>query len=158
MLEMARGGFDARPARIGSVAARLATLPAMLLASVRGAPAGAQPAEPMCRLARRTRASRPRARTVRAERRRHGAQSGFFGIALVDHLDSARLPQLARETREAGVRTVPTQALLESWTDTTSPEALADVANAARIAGVLVHGRWLSRAELDRRLAALANP
>lgn len=213
------------------------------------------------------------------------AQGGFFGIALVDHLDTARLPQLVRETREAGVRIVPTQALLESWTDTTSPEALAarpemrywvpaqvanwtmnkrnmlasepytpaqrarfttirrqaitalhrggvpfvlgsdapqvwnvpgfsvhrelealvragftpyealrtgtvhvaeylgeadrsgtvavgrradlllldgdplaDVANAARIAGVLLHGRWLPRAELDRRLAALANP
>jgi imidazolonepropionase-like amidohydrolase len=36
-------------------------------------------------------------------------------------------------------------------------DPLADVANAARVAGVAVNGRWLPRGELDRRLAALAD-
>jgi imidazolonepropionase-like amidohydrolase len=31
-----------------------------------------------------------------------------------------------------------------------------DIANAGRIAGVMLRGRWLSRTELDQRLAAIA--
>ena len=33
---------------------------------------------------------------------------------------------------------------------------LDDVANAGRISGVAVRGVWLSKAEIDRKLAALA--
>ena len=33
---------------------------------------------------------------------------------------------------------------------------LEDVSNAARIAGVMLRGRWLPRAELDRRMEDLA--
>jgi imidazolonepropionase-like amidohydrolase len=53
------------------------------------------------------------------------AQGGFFGIALVDHLDESRLPALVAATKAAGVAMVPTVALLEAWTDTTPPEVLA---------------------------------
>jgi imidazolonepropionase-like amidohydrolase len=35
---------------------------------------------------------------------------------------------------------------------------LADIANASQIGGVVLYGRWLSRADLDRRLAAIADP
>jgi imidazolonepropionase-like amidohydrolase len=33
---------------------------------------------------------------------------------------------------------------------------LADVANVSRIAGVMARGRWVSRAEIDARLEAMA--
>ena len=35
---------------------------------------------------------------------------------------------------------------------------LSDIANTTRIAGVMLNGRWMSRADLDKRLAALAGP
>jgi imidazolonepropionase-like amidohydrolase len=35
---------------------------------------------------------------------------------------------------------------------------LQDIGNSARIAGVMINGRWMSRAELDKRLASLAEP
>ncbi len=53
------------------------------------------------------------------------AQGGFFGLALVDHLDTTRIPALVRATRDAGVAMVPTQALLETWVNDTSPDVLA---------------------------------
>jgi imidazolonepropionase-like amidohydrolase len=33
---------------------------------------------------------------------------------------------------------------------------LEDITRTSRIAGVLLHGRWLSRGDLDQRLAAVA--
>ena len=35
-------------------------------------------------------------------------------------------------------------------------DPLADITNTARIAGVVVHGQWLTRADLDARLGTLA--
>jgi hypothetical protein len=37
------------------------------------------------------------------------------------------------------------------------PDPLEDIANARTIAGVMIAGRWLSRAELDDGLAQLAD-
>lgn len=53
------------------------------------------------------------------------AQGGFFGLALVDHLDTTRIPALVRATRDARVAMVPTHALIESWVDDTPADVLA---------------------------------
>ena len=53
------------------------------------------------------------------------AQGGFFGLALVDHLDLSRLPALVAATKAAGVAMVPTQSLMESYVDDTPPAVLA---------------------------------
>ena len=40
---------------------------------------------------------------------------GFFGVGLVDEVDTSRIPRLARETREAGVWNVPTLSLIQNF-------------------------------------------
>lgn len=50
---------------------------------------------------------------------------GFFGIALVDHVDERKIPAIARATRDAGVWNVPTQILMENLASETLPESLA---------------------------------
>jgi imidazolonepropionase-like amidohydrolase len=54
-----------------------------------------------------------------------GTSAGFFGFAVTDQADAARLPALAAATRAAGVWNVPTQSLLEHIFGTDAPEALA---------------------------------
>ena len=51
--------------------------------------------------------------------------SQLFGLNLVGRVDVARIPELVRATREAGVANVPTQALLEHWVGPDDPEAMA---------------------------------
>jgi hypothetical protein len=53
------------------------------------------------------------------------AQSGFFGLGLVDHLDTTKLAALVRSTRDASVWIVPTAALMENMTNAVAPESLA---------------------------------
>lgn len=60
----------------------------------------------------------------------HGAgfgdvNSGFFGFALTDQADEARIEALAEATREAEVWNVPTQSLMESLATPTPPEEMA---------------------------------
>ncbi|HWO89595.1 MAG TPA: amidohydrolase family protein [Gemmatimonadales bacterium] len=59
---------------------------------------------------------------ARAER---GAPAGFFGLALIDAVDTARIADAARRTREAGVWVVPTQTLFETMAGTLAPETMA---------------------------------
>lgn len=40
---------------------------------------------------------------------------GFFGVGLVDQVDTSRIPRLARETRQAGVWNVPTLSLIQNF-------------------------------------------
>jgi imidazolonepropionase-like amidohydrolase len=54
-----------------------------------------------------------------------GVSAGFFGFNLTDQADPARIDELARATREAGVWNVPTQSLMESLAGTTPPEEMA---------------------------------
>jgi hypothetical protein len=49
---------------------------------------------------------------------------GFFGIGLVHCVEDARIPELARQTREAGTWIVPTQILLEQWASPPTEESL----------------------------------
>lgn len=51
--------------------------------------------------------------------------AGFFGFALTDRVDDARLTALAAATRAAGVWNVPTQTLLEQLASPEPPEVLA---------------------------------
>jgi imidazolonepropionase-like amidohydrolase len=53
-----------------------------------------------------------------------GEPAGFFGFAVADRVDAARLAELARRTREAGVWNVPTQALMDGFVSPEDPEAL----------------------------------
>jgi len=53
-----------------------------------------------------------------------GEPAGFFGFVLTDVVDTARLAELARRTREAGVWNVPTQALMDGFVSPEDPEAL----------------------------------
>ena len=52
-------------------------------------------------------------------------QGGFFGLGLVDHIDTTKLAALAQQTRDAGVWIVPTAALMENMTNAVAPESLA---------------------------------
>lgn len=55
-----------------------------------------------------------------------GAEASLlFGFNLVEHVDPAKIPELARATREAGVWNVPTQALFEELGAGADPEELA---------------------------------
>src|SRR5690606_39401554 len=45
------------------------------------------------------------------EEERGEGPAGFFGLGLADRVDVERIPEVARATREAGVRVVPTQTL-----------------------------------------------
>lgn len=53
-----------------------------------------------------------------------GTNPGFFGSNLMAHIDEARIPELARATREAGVWNVPTQTLIEHLFSPEDPEAM----------------------------------
>ena len=50
---------------------------------------------------------------------------GFFGLALVDHLDDAKIPALVARTKAAGVWNVPTQSLVAAFMGPQTTEALA---------------------------------
>lgn len=52
-------------------------------------------------------------------------EPGFFGLALVDHLDDARIPALVARTKAAGVWNVPTQSLVAAFMGPQTTEALA---------------------------------
>ncbi|MGH7545803.1 MAG: amidohydrolase family protein [Gemmatimonadota bacterium] len=57
-----------------------------------------------------------------------GAATGpsqFFGFNRIAHADLARIPDLARATREAGVWSVPTMSLFIDFVSEETPEALA---------------------------------
>lgn len=54
-----------------------------------------------------------------------GSPSGFFGMDVADNANLARLPDIARRTREAGVWIVPTQTLFETMLGPETPEAMA---------------------------------
>jgi len=53
-------------------------------------------------------------------------QDGFFGMALIDSLDEARLPALVAATKAAGTWMVPTMAFFESMAGDETIEALYD--------------------------------
>lgn len=50
------------------------------------------------------------------------ANAGFFGSAVLAHVDEARIPELVRQTKAAGVAVVPTETLIENFF---SPEPIA---------------------------------
>jgi imidazolonepropionase-like amidohydrolase len=54
-----------------------------------------------------------------------GAPSGFFGASLVEYVDEAKIADMARRTREAGVWNVPTQTLAASYAAVESGEERA---------------------------------
>jgi imidazolonepropionase-like amidohydrolase len=54
-----------------------------------------------------------------------GRDAGFFGSALIDLVDPAKIPVAAAATREAGVWNVPTLSLVENLAEPTSPEEMA---------------------------------
>ncbi len=45
----------------------------------------------------------------------YGTDPGLFAVNLVEGMDKALIPELARRTAEAGIANVPTQSLLENW-------------------------------------------
>ena len=51
--------------------------------------------------------------------------TGFFGSALIDRADPARIPEAVARTREAGVWNVPTLSLVEHLASPEAPEAMA---------------------------------
>ncbi len=51
--------------------------------------------------------------------------SGFFGSSLIDRVDTSRIAEIVRRTREAGVWNTPTQTLMESWASPLSAEEMA---------------------------------
>jgi imidazolonepropionase-like amidohydrolase len=53
-----------------------------------------------------------------------GQPSGFFGMAVAEQADAARLPALVRATREAGVWIVPTETLMETVAEGVTPEEM----------------------------------
>jgi len=52
-------------------------------------------------------------------------EPGFFGLALIDHLDDAKIPSLVARTKAAGVWNVPTQSLVAAFMGPLTTEALA---------------------------------
>jgi hypothetical protein len=52
-------------------------------------------------------------------------EPGFFGLALIDHLDESRIAALAAKTKAAGVWNVPTQSLVPAFMGPETTEALA---------------------------------
>jgi cytosine/adenosine deaminase-related metal-dependent hydrolase len=54
-----------------------------------------------------------------------GTPSGFFGLDHIDRVDLARLPEIVRRTRAAGVWIVPTQTLFETMAGGESPLTMA---------------------------------
>jgi imidazolonepropionase-like amidohydrolase len=43
------------------------------------------------------------------------AEAGFFGSAVVEHIDEARITEVAKATRDAGTAVVPTETLIENF-------------------------------------------
>ena len=52
-------------------------------------------------------------------------EPGFFGLALVDHLDESKIAGLVAKTKAAGVWNVPTQSLVPAFMGPQTTEALA---------------------------------
>jgi hypothetical protein len=50
---------------------------------------------------------------------------GWFGVAFANDVNDARMEELARRTRDAGVWNVPTQILMESYATAETPDAMA---------------------------------
>lgn len=50
---------------------------------------------------------------------------GFFGMSLIGRVDEARIPEIARATRAAGVWNVPTEILMENLASDEDPDAMA---------------------------------
>ncbi len=55
----------------------------------------------------------------------YGTDPGLFAVNLIEAMDPARIPELARRTAESGIANVPTQSLIENWA-TGDVEALMD--------------------------------
>ncbi len=53
-----------------------------------------------------------------------GQPSGFFGLGVLDQVSEARIPEIVRRTREAGVWIVPTQTLMETMAGETTVEEM----------------------------------
>jgi imidazolonepropionase-like amidohydrolase len=53
------------------------------------------------------------------------ANTGFFGLAVVDHVDEAKIPALVAATRAAGTWNTPTQVLIENLYSEETPEELS---------------------------------
>jgi imidazolonepropionase-like amidohydrolase len=52
-------------------------------------------------------------------------EPGFFGLALIDHLDESKIAALVAKTKAAGVWNVPTQSLIPAFMGPETTEALA---------------------------------
>jgi imidazolonepropionase-like amidohydrolase len=65
--------------------------------------------------------------------------------ALPLHVDEAKIPALARQTREAGVAVVPTQALWETLRGAHTPESLSDLPELRYVPAALVE-QWTNAA------------
>lgn len=72
------------------------------------------------------------------------AESGFFGMALVDQADPGAIPRLAQATAAAGTWNVPTQTMIEHFLLPATPEALAATPGLDYVP-VPVRERWSSR-------------
>jgi imidazolonepropionase-like amidohydrolase len=51
--------------------------------------------------------------------------AGFFGAALIDRVDTSRIPALAKATRDANVGSVPTQTLMDNLALPDDPDVMA---------------------------------
>ena len=76
---------------------------------------------------------------------------GERASALPLHVDVAKLPALARETREAGVAVVPTQALWETLRGAHAPESLTGLAELRYVPAALVEEWTNSTREAQAR-------
>lgn len=77
-----------------------------------------------------------------------GREPGFFGMALADALDPARIPALADRTRDAGTWNVPTQTLIENIA-IADPDTLA-ARPAMRYVPIDTVTRWTEQVEQFR--------
>ncbi len=72
-----------------------------------------------------------------------GQPSGFFGMAVAERADAARLAALVRRTREAGVWVVPTETLMETVASGEPPEELAARPGVDLIPAAMLQG-WMN--------------
>ncbi|TVS13423.1 MAG: amidohydrolase [Wenzhouxiangella sp.] len=68
-----------------------------------------------------------------------GTDPGLFAVNLIEAMDPARIPELARRTAEAGIANVPTQSLIENW-------AIGDVEELMARPAM----RWIPKATLEQ--------